>query len=201
MSSARKMTMNLGKLQSKYAKSKTRPDSSRDDTLQNKTGGDSLVPPPVVETVISSSQSQTSSIGIGEFGMNPARRGNAAAFSMAVKDNLFPKLKFLQGTNACLDFSMDNTSICGHLRICCGVSEANAYQWWEDHRMMLKNIHTDCRNNKIKMIKQQFNGKSIQSLLICYASLGTPRLSFSLTSLDEGRYRCSFRHYAKCTVL
>ena len=39
------------------------------------------------------------------------------------------------------------------------VSEANAYQWWDDHRMMLKNIHTDCRNNKIKMLKQQFNGK------------------------------------------
>jgi hypothetical protein len=52
-----------------------------------------------VETAISSSSSLTSSIGIGEFGMNPARKGNAAAFSMAIKDNLFPKLKFLQGTN------------------------------------------------------------------------------------------------------
>jgi hypothetical protein len=54
---------------------------------------------------------------------------------------------------------MDATSICGYLRVCCGVSEADAYQWWDDHRMMLKNIHTDYRNNKIKMIKQQFNGK------------------------------------------
>lgn len=105
------------------------------------------------------SESQTSSIGVGEFGMNPAHRGNAAAFSMAIKESLFPKLKFLQGTNASLDFSMETTSICGHLRVCCGVSEADAFQWWNDHCGMVKNIHTDCRNNKIKMIKQQFNGK------------------------------------------
>jgi hypothetical protein len=116
----------------------------------------------VLEPVISGcSQSQTSSIGIGEFGMNPAHRGNAAAFSMALKDNLFPKLKFLQGTNASLDFSMDTTSICGFMQVCCGVSEADAYQWWDDHRSLLKNIHTDYRNNKIKMLKQQFNGKKL----------------------------------------
>jgi len=156
--------MNLGQLQDKYAKGKTTME--RRGALPNKTGRAIIVPPPVVETVISSSQSQTSSIGIGEFGMNPARRGTAANFSMAVKENLFPKLKFLQGTSACLDFSMDNTSICGYLRICCGVSEADAYQWWEDHRMMLKNIHTDCRNNKIKMMKQQFNGKLIYSIIL-----------------------------------
>jgi hypothetical protein len=45
------------------------------------------------------------------------------------------------------------------LYICCGVSEADAYQWWDDHYMMLINIHTDCCNSKIKMVKQQFNGK------------------------------------------
>jgi hypothetical protein len=39
------------------------------------------------------------------------------------------------------------------------VSEADAYQWWDDHHIMLKNIHTDCHNNKIKMVRQQFNGK------------------------------------------
>jgi hypothetical protein len=133
------------------------PGGSR--SIPQKRNGGTIPPHVVLETVGSSSQSQTSSIGIGEFGMNPARRGNAAAFSMAVKDSLFPKLKFLQGTNASLDFSMDTTSICGYLRACCGVSEADAYQWWDDHRMMLKNIHTDCRNNKIKMVKQQFNGK------------------------------------------
>jgi hypothetical protein len=157
MSSGRRMTMNLVGIQSRYGK---KPQGgSREDTTQSSNG--SMLPPPVVETVISSSQSQTSSIGIGEFGMNPARRGHAAAFSMAVKDNLFQKVKFLQGTNASLDFSMDTTSICGYLRVCCGVSETDAYQWWDDHRNMLRNIHTDCRNNKIKMIKQQFNGKFI----------------------------------------
>ena len=124
-------------------------------------------PPRIVETVMSSGQSQASSIGIGEFGMNPAQKGNAAAFSVAVKENLFRKLKFLQGTSASLDLNMDTTSICGYLRICCGVSEDDAFQWWEYHRVMLKNIHTDCRNNKIKMIKQQFNGKLIQSMLGC----------------------------------
>jgi hypothetical protein len=60
---------------------------------------------------------------------------------------------------------MDATSICGFLRISCGVSEADAYQWWDDHRVMLKNIHTDYHNNKIKMIKQQFNGKKLLSEL------------------------------------
>jgi hypothetical protein len=134
------------------------PGGSRD--IPQKTNGGTVPPHVVLETVISSSQSQTSSIGIGEYGMNPARRGNAAAFSMAVKDSLFPKLKLLQGTNASLDFSvLDTTSICGYLRVCCGVSEADAYQWWDNHRMMLKNIHTDCSNNKIKMVTQQFNGK------------------------------------------
>jgi hypothetical protein len=39
-----------------------------------------ILPPPVVETVISSSQSLTSSIGIGEFSMNPAPRGSAVVF-------------------------------------------------------------------------------------------------------------------------
>ena len=50
--------------------------------------------PALVETAISSSSSLTSSIGIGEFGVNPACKGNAAAFSMAIKDNLFQCLSF-----------------------------------------------------------------------------------------------------------
>jgi hypothetical protein len=159
MTNPNRPTMKLDNLRNNYGK-ETTADSRKKPKTKN---GGNILPPPVVETVVSSSQSQTSSIGIGEFGMNPARKGNAAAFSIAVKDNLFPKLKFLQGTNASLDFSMDTTSICGYLRVCCGVSEADAYQWWDDHRMMLKNIHTDCRNNKIKMVKQQFNGKLRQS--------------------------------------
>jgi hypothetical protein len=155
MKTGKKMTMSLVNLQRSHGKKQT---GSNLDTSASGSGA-GLLPPPVVETVVSSSQSQTSSIGIGEFGMNPARRGSAAAFSMAVKDHLFPKLKFLKGTNASLDFSLDETSICGYLRICCGVAENDAYQWWDDHRAMLKNIHADFHNNKIKMIKQQFNGK------------------------------------------
>jgi hypothetical protein len=147
--------MNLDSNQIHHGKKEPRGNGN-----SSKNSSGTILPPPVVETVVSSSQSLTSSIGIGEFGMNPARKGSAAAFSMAVKDHLFPVLKFLKGTNVSLDFSMDATSICGFLWIKCGVSEGDAHQWWDDHRVMLKNIHTDFRNNKIKMIKQQFIGKS-----------------------------------------
>ena len=150
---ASKMKMNIGNLKANRQQGGSR------GSQQTPTGASPVLPPPVVETVISSNASQTSSIGIGEFGMNPSRKGTAAAFFMAIKSSLFPKLKFLQGTNASLDFSMDTTSICGYLRLCCGVSEADAYRWWDDHRGMVKNIHTDCRNNKIKMLKMQFNCK------------------------------------------
>jgi hypothetical protein len=118
--------------------------------------------------------------------MNAAHRGNAAAFSMAgVKDSFFPRMKFLQGTNASLDFSMETTLICGYLHVCCGVSNADAdasHQWWDDHHMMLKNIHTVSCNNKIKMIKQQFNGKTRYSqLMICQ----TPRILLTLPLLKS----------------
>jgi hypothetical protein len=129
--------------------------------------------------------------------MNQSRRGSAVAFSMAVKDHLFPKLKFLKGTNASLDFSMDATSICGYLRVCCGVSEADAYQWWDDHRLMLKNIHTDFRNNKIKMIKQQFNGKLQQLDNFNVKHQVVTLLHQLLTSLDQGRRKCSLRDNPK----
>jgi hypothetical protein len=155
MKTGKKMTMSLVNFQRNHGK-KQQPGRNEDTSASSRVAS---LPPPVVETVVTSSQSLTSSIGIGEFGMNQSRRGSAAAFSMAVKDNLFPKIKFLKGTNASLDFSLDTTSICGYLRICCGVSENDAYQWWDDHRGMLKTVHTDFRNNKIKMIKQQFNGK------------------------------------------
>ena len=159
-------------------------------------------PPTVVETVISSGQSQTSSIGIGEFGMNPAHRGNAATFSMAVKDNLFPKLKFLQGTNASLEFSMDTTSICGFLHLCCGVAEADAYQWWADHSVMLKNIHTDIRNNKIKMIKQQFNGKFISfAIILQNETSSTTAIAHIIVNNKLGFRKIPFKlwTYAMCT--
>jgi hypothetical protein len=71
-----------------------------------KTTSSKMSPAPDVESVTSSSSlSQASSIGIGELGLNLAWRGTAAAFSMAIKDDLFPEVKFLQGTNTSLDFN------------------------------------------------------------------------------------------------
>jgi hypothetical protein len=116
------MTIKIGKQPSPHSNTAT---AASRNTLQKTYGG--MKPPAVVETVNSSGQSQTSSIGIGEFGMSSAHRGNAATFSVAVKDNLLPMLKFLQGTNASLEFSLDTTSICGFLRLRCGVAEADAY--------------------------------------------------------------------------
>ena len=84
MTNPNHVIMTLENLQGRDAR-KRAGGSSRDSQQHRKRASQ---PPPVVETVGSSSQSQTSSIGIGEFGMNPTRRGNAAAFSMAVKDNL-----------------------------------------------------------------------------------------------------------------
>ena len=46
---------------------------------------------PATEAAIEreSEQSQTSSIGIGEFGMNTSKKGNATTFAMAIRENLF----------------------------------------------------------------------------------------------------------------
>jgi hypothetical protein len=156
MSSGRKMTMNLVGIQSRYDK---RPPGGSRDTPQSSNG--SIVPPPVVETVISSSQqSQTSSIVIGEFGMNPARKGNAAAFSMAVKDNLFQKINFYREqihlwTSAWTPYPFVGTCTFAVVYLKLMPTSGGMTS------IMLKSIYTDCRNNKIKMIKQQFNGKLI----------------------------------------
>ena len=58
-----------------------------------------------VSTVLSSSQSQISSIGIGEFSMKATKQGNAATFSGTVKFQLFKNVKFLQGPDASLDLA------------------------------------------------------------------------------------------------
>ena len=116
-------------------------------------------PPKVVNTVPSSSQLQTSSIGIGEFGMRAAKQGNPATFSWAVEMLLFKHMKFLQGPDASLDFNMDEKSICGFMRIQCSVSENDASQWWGEHKISLRNHLTESRNNKIKILKQYFSGK------------------------------------------
>lgn len=193
MKNHRKIKMNLTRIQG--SAEQTQPANRNETTRQNhvETGTN----PPVPEAVVSSTQSMMSSIGIGEFGMKQARRGSAVAFSMAVKDHLFPKLKFLRGTSASLDFSMDATSICGHLRVCCGISEADAYQWWDDHRNMLKNIHTDFQNNKIKMIKQQFNGTLQQLDNLCVNIQVITIIHHLLTSLDQGRQKDSLSQQCK----
>ena len=84
--------------------------------------------PATVVEMTNSSQSQMSSIGIGEFGMNTSKRGNTTTFAMVVRDKLFPKVKFIGGTNTSLDYSTEPTSICGLMRLHCNVSHADAYQ-------------------------------------------------------------------------
>jgi hypothetical protein len=99
-----------------------------------------------------------------DFALNISNEGCSAVFGIAVREKLFPKIKFLQGTtnDVSLDFSMDATTICGFLHIECGVVEKNAYNWWNEMRKSVKSIHTDYRNNRIKMIRREFFGKSIQ---------------------------------------
>jgi len=100
-------------------------------------------PPKEVIATPSSKESQTSSIGIGEYGMKAAKEGNVATFAWVVKFKLFKNVKFLQGADVSLDFSMNATTICGFMRIQCGVSECDAYQWWEEHRMLLRGYLTE----------------------------------------------------------
>jgi hypothetical protein len=78
---------------------------------------------------------------------------------MAIRENLFQVVKFLGGTNTSLDYSTEPTSICGLIKMHCNIADADASCWWEQQRV--KGIHTDCQNNKIKMIKQIFTGKYI----------------------------------------
>ena len=106
--------------------------SARDE--KDKTEG----PPKEVIATPSSKGSLTLSIGIGEYGMKAAKEGNVATFSWVVKCKLFKNVKFLQGTDVSLDFSMNETTICGFMRIQHGVSECDAYQWWEEHRTLLR---------------------------------------------------------------
>ena len=52
--------------------------------------------PNIIQADTSASCSLMSSIGIGEYGMNTAKKGNEATFIIAVKEHLFQKIKFLQ---------------------------------------------------------------------------------------------------------
>jgi len=46
------------------------------------------------------------------------------------------------------------------MKLHCNIGEADARLWWDQQRSMVKSIHTDYRNNKIKMIKEIFKGKN-----------------------------------------
>jgi hypothetical protein len=113
----------------------------------------------IIQTDTSASHSLMSSIGIGEFGMISAKKGNETTFCIAVKEKLFQKIKFLQGTNISLEYNLDPTSICRYLCLHCNFSKDAACLWWEEHLRMLKKTHTECCNNKIKTIKQQYYSK------------------------------------------
>jgi hypothetical protein len=134
-------------------------------TKKNKTAADKDQEKELPTTVVTidkcSEQSQTSSIGIGEFGMITSKKGMTKTFAMAVREHLFRMVKFLGGTNESLDYSTEPTSICALMKRHCNILDADARSWWEQQRNMLKGIHTDYRNNKIKMIKQIFTGKYI----------------------------------------
>ena len=117
-------------------------------------------PPREVSFERHSEESETlESIGIGEFAMTTLKKGNMTTFKMGIREKLFPKVKFLGGTNTNLDYSIEPMSICGLLKRHCNIDDANARLWWEIQCTTVKGIHTDCRNNKIKMIKQIFMGK------------------------------------------
>ena len=46
-------------------------------------------PPNIIQADTSAGRSLMSSIGIGEYGMNTAKKGNEATFVIAVKEHLF----------------------------------------------------------------------------------------------------------------
>jgi hypothetical protein len=70
-----------------------------------------------------------SSIDIGEFGMKTSKRGNTTTFALVVREKIFPKVKFIGGTNTSLDYSTEPTSICGLMQLHRNVSHADAHQW------------------------------------------------------------------------
>ena len=156
-----------------------RGDKRHENNKQGGNGDDEMSeeeenPLAIIQTDTSGSRSLTSSIGIGEFGMVATKKGNEATFCIAVKEQLFQKIKFLQGTSK---FNLDPTSICGYLHLHCNVLEDAAPLWWEEHKGLLKKAHTDCRNNKIKSIKQQYYGK-----LISLQQYNTHEVNYSLSS-------------------
>jgi hypothetical protein len=71
------------------------------------------------------------------------------------------------------------------MKLHCNIADADARSWWEQQRSMLKGIHTDYRNNKIKMIKQIFTGKYIHDTK--QETNHETTLTSNYASLDQGR--------------
>ena len=70
-------------------------------------------PPREVSFKRCSEESETlESIGIGEFAMRTSKKGNMTTFKMGIREKLFPKVKFLSGTNTNLDYSTEPMSVC-----------------------------------------------------------------------------------------
>jgi len=154
-----------------------------------------ILPPPVVETVISSSQSLTSSIGIGEFSMNPAPRGSAVVFCGCERPLVF-KTEVSKGHKRSTFGLKHGCHIHLWVLACllwCIWSQCLPVVRWPLCYCMLKNIHTHFCNDKINMIKQQFNGKLhwlLNNLHVKHAVLkGSHQL---LTSLAQP---CTFFTY------
>jgi hypothetical protein len=161
------MSFNIGSIQ-RHKVGKKRKEIRDDDSIPH--AGAS-------ETATSSASQITSvSTGVNDFSMKISNEGCTAMFGIAVREKLFPKIKFLQGNSKndmSLDYSIDQTTICGFLRIECGVMENDAYNWWKEMRNKVKSIHTDYRNNRIKMIRKEFLGKCFQQndMALYYNSL------------------------------
>ena len=64
-----------------------------------------------------------------------------------------------------------------------------------------KNIHTDIRNNKIKMIKQQFNGKFISfAIILQNETSSTTATAHIIVNNKLGFRKIPFKLWTSCNV-
>lgn len=115
-------------------------------------------PPSVVTSAATVSQAST--LTANDYSMTSSQKGKNLVFNAAVRDALFPKLKFFpSASDDLLEFSLEETTVCGLLREECGVSEEDAAFWWKNQHTRIKKILTDKRNNVVKVIAEKFMGK------------------------------------------
>jgi hypothetical protein len=77
-----------------------------------------------------------------------------------VKEDVFPKQKFAN-LNGDLDFSNNRNSICRFMAEKMKVQEADVEGWWESSKKAVHKKLKNHRNNVIKTIKTNFNGKMV----------------------------------------